>query len=111
MSGSPFPATDVGHSRPRFQLLFHTAQSGNPCAHEIGGIAWAEELFASVKDAVHVLIPTHAGAGAEGFGDPWNRRQRAQSQFECSRQICRAVFRCQSERLLFTQAELLVFSS
>ena len=59
-----------------------------------------------MKDAVHMFMPTHAGAGAEGFRDPWNRRERAQSQFKCAGQICGTVFVRQRERLFFTQTEL-----
>ena len=61
-----------------------------------------------MKDAVNMFMPTHAGARAKGFRNPWNRRQRAQSQFKCSGQICGTVFRRQREGLFFTQAELAV---
>jgi hypothetical protein len=47
-SGRPFPATDVGHSRPGLQLRLDIAQGGNPCAYKIGGIAWAKELLAII---------------------------------------------------------------
>ena len=62
-----------------------------------------------MKDAIIMLMPAHAGAGAEGFGDAWNRGQRPQRQFKRSGQISGTVFLCQSEGLLFTQAELTGF--
>ena len=108
MRGSSLAAADVGHSRARLQLLFDTAQGGNPGVYQIRGIAGTKELFASVKDAIHVFMPTHARAGAKRFRDPRDRRKRAQSQFKCAGQICGAVFRCQRESLFLSQAELLV---
>ena len=59
-----------------------------------------------MENAVHMLVPTHSGAGAEGFRNPRNRRERTQSQFKCSGQICRTVFVRQRESLFLTQAEL-----
>ena len=54
-----------------------------------------------MKDPVDVFVPAHALAGAEGLGNPWNGSQRAESQFEGPWQICRALFICQRESLLF----------
>ena len=71
----------------------------------------AEEFFASVKDGHIMLIPTHPGAGAEGIGDSWNRCERSQGEFECSREVCWAVFVCKREGLLGIQTELIGLSS
>jgi len=57
--------------------------------------------------AVGMFMPAHAGAGAKGFSNPWNRCERAQSHFERAGQICRTVFGRQRECLFFIQAELI----
>ena len=59
-----------------------------------------------MENAVRVLVPPHTAAGAEGFRDAWDGRERAQGQFKSSGKISRAVFLGQRERLFLTQAEL-----
>ncbi len=108
--GGALAAANVGHARAGFELLLNAVKRGNPRAHEIGGVAGTEELLAAVKDAVVVLVPAHAGAGAEGFGNARNRSQRSQREFERARQIGGTVFVGQSEGLLFAQAEFVLFS-
>ncbi len=48
-----------------------------------------------------MLVPAHASAGAEGFGDPRFGPQRAQGQHEGARCVNAAVWVGQRERLLF----------
>ena len=74
-SGSAFSAADVCHPCSRLEFLFHIAQGGNPCADQIGGIAGTEELLASMKDAVSMLMPTHTGTCTKRFNNTWNRRK------------------------------------
>jgi putative ABC transport system permease protein len=57
------------------QLFFSMAAYRNQ-DYLIGGISWPEELLAAMKHAVDMLVPTHAGAAAEGFRDTGNCGER-----------------------------------
>src|SRR5579862_7786874 len=71
----------------------------------MSGIAWTKEFLTSMEDAVNMFMPTHAGAIAEGFYDPWNCGKRAQSHFKRSWHIGGTVFCCQRKGLFFAQTE------
>jgi hypothetical protein len=63
--GGAEPAPDVGHARPRPQLVHHPVQRGQPLAHQVGGVAGPEEPQHAGEQPVVVLPPADPGAGAE----------------------------------------------
>jgi len=84
---APFPQPDVGHAGAHFELLFYVVQGGYPRADKVGSVARTKELFATMKNAVIVFVPAHSGACTKGLCDARHGRQRAQGEFEGSRQI------------------------
>ena len=73
--GCAEPAPDVGHARPRLQLVHHPVQGGQPVTHQVGGVAGAEQPQHAGEQPVVVISPADPGAGAERLENrPWSGR-------------------------------------
>ena len=68
--GGAQPAPHVGHARPGPQLVHHPIQRGQPLAHQVRGVAGAEEPQHAGEQPVVVLVPADPGAGAECVREP-----------------------------------------
>src|SRR5947207_4740193 len=59
-----------------------------------------------MKHSFFMLVPAHACAGAERFGNSRNSGKRAESQLESPGNVSRTVFVHQCERLFVAETEL-----
>ena len=62
-------AADVRDFGAALELLLHPLEGRDPLLDEEGGIAAAEEPLDAAEQALMVLVPADAVAGAEGRGD------------------------------------------
>ena len=102
----PVPAADVGHPAAGGELALDILQRGDPGGGEVGDVARAEEQLTAREHVLVVLVPAHAGAGAERVSDLRFGSQRAQREHERPGQVQRPVRVGQREGLLFGQREL-----
>src|SRR3984885_16031398 len=104
--GRTLAAPNIGDARAGLELGLDAVQGGNPRTDQVCCIAWPEEFLAAMKHIFIMLIPTHACAGSEGFGNPGNCGQRAEGQLEGAGKISGTVFVRQGKCLLLAQTEL-----
>src|SRR5579859_7427492 len=104
--GRTLAAPNIGDARSGLELSLNAVQGRNPRTNKVCCIARSEEFLAAMKHIFIMLIPTHAGAGSEGLGNPGNSGQRAEGQLEGAGKICGTIFVRQRKCLLFAQAEL-----
>ena len=97
------PAADVGDQRAGPQLLLDPVERGDPGRHQVRRVPGPEEPLAAVEDVRVLLVPAHAGAGAERLLDPRLGPQRAERELERAGQEDRPVRVGQREGLLVGQ--------
>ena len=101
------PTTDVRDRSARIELAGYPVERGNPIAHEVSNVSRPKELLATVEYPSVVFVPSHACTRAERFRYSRHGVQGAQREFKRARNIRRAVFRSQCQRLLVVKAEAL----
>ena len=99
------PAPDVGHARPGPQLAHHPVQGGEPLAHQVGGVAGAEQPQRAGKQPVVVLVPADPGAGADRVREPAVVGVAGRDDLERAAQEDRAVLVGEHHGLLGRQLE------
>src|SRR5579862_434279 len=104
--GRTLAAPNIGDARAGFELSLDAVQRRNPRTDKVCCITWPEKFIAAMKHIFIMLIPTHACAGSESFGNPGNCGQRAEGQLEGARKISWTVFVRQRKCLFFAQTEL-----
>src|ERR1700721_538879 len=104
--GRTLAAPNIGDARAGFELSLDAVQGRNPGTDKVCCIAWPEEFLTAMKHIFIMLIPTHAFAGSEDFGNPGNCGQRAEGQLEGARKISWTIFVGQRKCLLFAETEL-----
>jgi len=67
--GGTETAADVGNFAAALELAGDAVEGGDPGGGEVGEVARAEEALGSVEEIMVMLVPAHAGAGAEGVFD------------------------------------------
>ena len=103
--GSAEPAPHIGHARPGPQLVHHPVQGGEPLAHQVGGVAGAEEPQHAGEQPVIVLVPADPGAGAERVHEPAVVGVAGRDDLERAGQEDRAVLGGDHHGLLGRQLE------
>src|ERR1700675_3714163 len=68
--GGTLATPHVRDARAGFELGLHTLQSRNPRTYKVSCVARAEKFLAAMKNIFIMLMPAHACARTEGFGDP-----------------------------------------
>jgi hypothetical protein len=68
--GGAVAAAEVRDRRPLLELLLHPVERGDPLAGQVHQVAGPEEALAAGEHVRVVLVPSHAGPGAERVLDP-----------------------------------------
>ena len=100
-AGRAVAAAHVGDPPAGLEPCLHPVEGGDPLADEVHGVARTEEPLAALVDPGIVLVPAHAGAGAERIRDLRLVANRADAQLKRPRQV-RVE---QQERVLRRQRE------
>jgi hypothetical protein len=96
-------AADIGHQGAFAQLGLDPVERGDPLRNEVRQVVRAEEALGALEEVGAVFVPAESLSGAERLDDPGFVEDHGPDDLVGARQVGRAVFDGERERLFGRQ--------